>query len=123
MKEFKLPIKTVSEANSGHEHWTSKHKRHKLQKRWLLTIKTDLALSCKQCYLSDPVDITLIRIAPRKLDDDNLQSSLKYIRDYIADILFPGQQAGRADDTDMIIWKYDQEKGNPKEYAIKIRID
>ncbi len=115
--EWKLNIKTVSEANSS-EHWSSKSKRHKLQKKrikfLLLQNRPDIEFPCL---------IRLSRIAPRLLDsDDNLPMSLKYIKDYIADQLIPGLAPGRADDDKRMKWEYSQEKGKVREYAVMIQI-
>ena len=71
-----------------------------------------------------PITISLIRIAPRSLDkEDNLPASMKFFKDYIADYLIPGKAAGRADDSDQLAWKFGQEKGKPKEYALRVSID
>lgn len=70
-----------------------------------------------------PVKITLIRIAPRSIDDDNLQFAMKEFRDFIADALIPGLPMGRADGDERLIWKYQQKKDEPKKYAIKIIIE
>lgn len=107
-----LPIKTVSESNCA-EHWTAKHKRHKMQRRQIrmafLTKKMDMTLPCR---------VKLTRIAPRSLDaHDNLRMSLKWVVDAIADNLLPGKACGRADDSDQISWDYDQERGK---MAVKI---
>ncbi len=113
-----IPIKTVSESNRGSEHWTTKHKRHKKQKKGIGFVLNPL----KPPEL--PFTIKLIRIAPRKLDEgDNLPSSFKWIRDAIADWITPNLQAGRADDNELIKWEYGQEKGLPKDYAIRIEIE
>jgi hypothetical protein len=112
-----IPIRTVSEANCS-QHWTKKHKRHKKQKgivEYLLnTQKQDIDL---------PVEVILTRVAPRFLDSDNLQSSLKYIRDSVASYLIPGGTDGQADSDDRIQWRYKQEKGQPKEYLVQITIN
>lgn len=112
-----VPIRTVSEGNSR-EHWRKSHARHKSQKlavsHYLKKDKPNITLPCK---------ITLTRIAPRALDSDNLQFSLKYIRDATADYIKPGLQAGRADDDKGMEWVYSQEKGKPKTYGIRIEID
>ena len=120
MKILKLsiPMKTVSEANSS-EHWTAKHKRHRTQKTWIkfafLKEKTEISLPCK---------ITVIRIAPRFLDEhDNLRTSLKFIVDAISENITGIKQAGRADDIEGIEWAYDQRKGKPKEYLVEIIIE
>ncbi|SRR5260221_14655597 len=115
---FRLPLKTVSEANSS-EHWTKKAKRHKMQK-WVV----------KKVFMDNnlrfdlPVEITLTRIAPRELDkEDNLPCSMKYLRDYISDQLRPGLAPGRADDSKEITWKYDQKKGRVRENCVEVSIE
>jgi hypothetical protein len=68
-------------------------------------------------------EIELCRIAPRELDfHDNLRMAMKPIVDIIADWLIPGLQKGHADSDKRLLWKYAQEKGKPKEYAVRIRI-
>jgi hypothetical protein len=111
-----IPIKTVSEGNTR-EHWHKAAVRHSMQKS---TVK--LFMNYKGQHIRPPCIIKLIRIAPRKLDSDNLQFSLKYIRDTCADFVNPGYAVGRADDHPEIQWLYDQEKGLPKQYAIRIEI-
>jgi len=78
----------------------------------------DLAL-----YRDMSLTIKLIRISPRKLDeDDNLPTAFKWVKDAIADILIPGKAAGRADDSPLFKWKYDQEKGKVREKAIRVEV-
>lgn len=115
-----------SEANRGGEHWTKKHKRHQQQK---FLIRAYLSK-----YLYDPShqDIsfllpcitTLTRIAPRSLDsDDNLPMAMKSYKDYISDYLIPGKPMGFADSDKRLQWRFSQEKGKPKEYALKVEIE
>ena len=110
--EYEIPLKTTSEANSR-EHWAVKHKRHANQKKaiWGLFMK-------ERPQIILPCVIHIIRISPRQLDSDNLLTSLKYIRDAIAEQLIPGKAVGRADDSRDLAWRYSQEKGKPQ--AIKI---
>lgn len=109
---FELP----SEANLS-EHWSKKHKRHQLYKAKLLQIKRDI-INAKL-----PIEITLTRIAPRMLDeDDNLPMAFKKIKDILADWIIPGLAPGRADGDRRLKWLFKQEKGLPKEKAIKITI-
>lgn len=71
-----------------------------------------------------PCLITMTRIAPRKLDaKENLPMSFKWFSDGLADYLKPGLAAGRADDDERMQWKFEQEKGEPKQYAIRIKIE
>jgi hypothetical protein len=48
--------------------------------------------------------------------------SFKWIVDAVAEYINPGMKVGRADDDERIEWAYSQEKGKPKEYAIRITI-
>lgn len=118
----KVPIKTVSEANKR-EHWTKPHKRAKAQKdavRWYLG--QEIMQTAPEVLKMRPIDIHLTRIAPRKLDCDNNQMSLKACRDAVADLFNPGLMPGRADDDPKLFWYYGQKKGKPKEYAVEIEI-
>lgn len=112
-----LPLRTLSEANaSQREHWGSKHRRHKHQR----SETTIILLSTWGRLVSDwttPITITLTRIAPRKLDSDNLLSALKHVRDGIADWL------SVEDNDPLLTWVYAQRKGTPKEYAVEITIE
>jgi len=113
-----LPIRTESEANSR-EHWAKKHKRAQ-QQRWAVKAaiggkRPELTLMLSRHV--GPYKVTLTRIAQRKLDDDNLARSFKAVRDQIAD------QMGIDDGSDLFIWRYAQEKGKPKEYAVRIEIE
>jgi hypothetical protein len=111
-----LPIKTMSEANCQ-EHWSKKHKRHKTQKLMIWAI-----FNQERPVIELPCIVKLTRIAPRTLDDDNLLSSVKWIRDEIASILTGNNIPGRADSDPRIKWHYGQEKGMPKEYSIRLEI-
>ena len=62
-----------------------------------------------------PVTVTITRIAPRALDDDNLAYSAKALRDGIADAL------GVNDRDPRVSWAYAQERGKPA--AIRITIE
>ena len=117
MIEWKLPVKTISEANMTGEHWTKKHKRHQMQKIWIKKAFLD-----HKKKIETPCIVELTRVASRKIDSDNLSSAFKWIRDEIGAQLTGIMIPGRGDDDDDITWKYAQEKGEPKEYAIKIRI-
>ena len=60
--------------------------------------------------------VTLTRIAPRALDDDNLRGALKACRDGVADWL-------AIDDRDpRVRWEYAQRKGKPGQYAVAVEV-
>lgn len=115
--DWQLPVKTANEANST-EHWSKKWKRHKNQKQWI-----KIAFLKRRPKIELPCVIALTRIAPRELDlADNLPMSFKFIVDAIAEYIFPGKAPGRADDSKDITWKFYQQKGKVREYAIRIQI-
>lgn len=67
-----------------------------------------------------PVTITLSRIAPRALDDDNLRGAFKAIRDGICDYL-----GLRSDSSPLITWRYEQSSGpsaTPDAYVPLVRV-
>lgn len=63
-----------------------------------------------------PLVVELTRIAPRPLDTDNLSSAFKGHRDAIAALL------GVDDRDPRVSWTYSQEKGKPKEYAVRVTV-
>lgn len=73
--------------------------------------------------LTLPCEVTMTRLSPRLLDDDNLRTAFKWIRDEISECIFPEKRKtyidkngkvrhikGRADDNNQVKWHYDQEK-------------
>jgi len=102
--EWFIPVFTLSEANAS-EHWTKKKKRKDLQKKWIW-----IFFKKEKPIISLPCHIKLIRTSKRFLDSDNLPTSMKYIRDAIADQIFPGLSPGQADNDSRISWEYDQIK-------------
>jgi len=116
-----LALRIESEANlSGH--WRKKAARVKLQRSITRTMVgqtlRDIGMRPADLLAGDtgPL-VVLTRIAPRPLDDDNLARSLKAIRDGVAD-------AFKTDDgvKSKLKWGYGQEKGPPKQYAVRIQI-
>jgi hypothetical protein len=76
------------------------------------------ALECVQlARMALPAVVTMTRISAGTLDDDNLQPALKAIRDGIADAF------GVKDNDPRIEWQYAQERGKPRDYAVRIRIE
>lgn len=113
---WELPLVVLSESNVK-EHWSKKYKRSMVQKKMIAT-----AASLTLDKIKLPCCITLTRIAPRKLDEDNLVNAFKSIKDYVADMIIPGKAPGRADGDPRLNWFYAQEKGEPKTYGVKIVI-
>lgn len=60
-----------------------------------------------------PLLVTITRVGPRKLDDDNLSGACKYVRDQIATAI------GVDDGSDLYTWRYEQRIGK---YAVEVEI-
>lgn len=61
-----------------------------------------------------PAVITITRVGPRTLDDDNLAISCKYVRDTIA------ARIGVDDGSYLYTWQYRQRKGD---YRVEVEIN
>lgn len=107
MTKYYLPMKVESVSNLR-EHWSHRHVRTSAQRAQAYLLVHTQPLPCA---------VTLIRIAPRRLDDDNLVGGFKAIRDGVADKL------GAKDNDPRIVWRYSQQPGKPKEYAALIIIE
>lgn len=114
-----IPLRTVSESNQR-EHWATRAKRVKMQRS---TVFYELGAPWAQRTLreSRPLVVLLTRIAPRSLDDGNLEASLKAVQDAVADWLAGGYGTGQ-DRQPGLRWRYAQHRGSPGEYAVEISI-
>ena len=106
MTEYYLPIRTYSLTNIR-LHWAAKAKRAKAQRNAAILVRGHAV----------PCTVILTRVAPRLLDDDNLRGALKSVRDGVADRL------GVDDRDPRVAWEYKQEKGKPKEYAVRVSVE
>jgi crossover junction endodeoxyribonuclease RusA len=107
-----IPIKTVSAANVR-EHYMVRARRVKSER-----MAAYVCMRMAGPAPSGKATITLTRITgPRgkTLDDDNLATSQKAIRDGIADWL------GVQDDHPRLTWRYGQEKGS--EWAVRVEVE
>jgi hypothetical protein len=108
------PIKLDAHTNAR-GHWRTLKKRTDKEKQitsWLLSSRV----------LPDlPVVVSFERISPRDLDDDNLPSAFKYVRDTIA------HHYGTHDGTSApITWQYSQRRARDDEtsrYGFTITIE
>ena len=112
-----LAIRTESEANL-HEHRMKKAARTKLQRSIIKNRLGQVRKDFGPWDSSRGYIVTLVRIAPRSLDDDNLARALKAARDGVADALGTDDSA-----RSKLKWRYAQEKGPPKQYAVRIQIE
>lgn len=98
---FTVPIHTESMSNAR-LHWTAKAKKVQAQRR-ATAYRTPPTLKA----LGPLLVVTLVRVSPRELDDDNLRGALKGVRDQVATAL------GVDDRSCLVRWEYGQEKGEP----------
>lgn len=96
---FSVPIRTESMSNAR-LHWAVKAKKVKAQ-RDATAYRTPPGLKT----LGPLLVVTLIRVAPRRLDDDNLRGALKAVRDQVASAM------GVDDRSSLVRWEYGQESG------------
>ncbi len=106
------PIRTKSSANLW-EHWRTRARRVKQERgQYLLLSRASLPRPA-----SWPVTVKLVRIAPRRLDRDNLATSFKTIIDSIAEHW--GIDDG---DETKAQWLFAQERGAPKTYGVRVEV-
>jgi hypothetical protein len=107
-----LPIRTESELNRR-DHWRAAGARKKAQQR---EVEIGLRALFRFFRIELPCVVRLTRIGAELLDDDNLASAFKAIRDQVAKLI-------KVDDgSDMVRWRYDQVADRRYGYGIKIEI-
>ncbi len=123
MIKYTIHVRTISEANIR-SHWAKNYRLHQSQ-GLLASIETKRALDLEDAFLwpDSQITITMTRVGGNKMDGDNLQGALKYIRDGIAGALAPGLPPGRADGLDRFTWKYSQRKGKRSEPKIEVTLE
>jgi hypothetical protein len=65
-----------------------------------------------------PLLVTITRVAPAELDDDNLAGSAKHVRDGVADWLGVDDRTKRSG----VVWRYAQAKDG-RTYGVAIRVE
>lgn len=102
---FVVPVRAPSTANLR-EHFMARARRTARQ-------KSAARLCCPAWTRGALLHIRLTRVGPRRLDTDNLASSLKAVRDGVASWL-------RVDDgSPLVEWDYAQETGAP---SVKVEV-
>jgi hypothetical protein len=99
-----LPLRTNNGLNAR-EHWAARSRRVKKER--------DMARLCTP-IMPLPCEVTIVRISPGELDDDNLRGALKGVRDGIAD------RFGIDDRDPRVTWVYAQERA--KGYAVRVEL-
>ncbi len=110
MIEVEMDMRVVSMANLR-MHWAVKAKLVKNHRA-----KTYNALASVCAAPTPPCTIVLTRVAPRRLDGDNLQSGFKAVRDGVADWL------GIDDGDSRLDWQYRQRSAGVKVYRVEVEV-
>jgi crossover junction endodeoxyribonuclease RusA len=101
----KLPLRLVNETNAR-EHWAARSSRAKAQ-RGITSLRLSAELRANPWRPpGDRWRISITRLGPRRLDDDNLAASAKHVRDGVADAL------GIDDGDERLAWEYHQRRGD-----------
>lgn len=105
--------RVVTEANT-HEPWQAKHRRKKNQQAAVrrLWLASPLSVCAGANGWPFPLRVQFLHVGPR-MDDDNLQTAFKAIRDEIAELI------GVDDGDPRVAWEYAQAAGKS---AVGIRI-
>lgn len=108
-----LPLRITSGLNMR-EHWRVRAKR----------VKQERTVACLTLFNTPgvyrvgwPCVVTLTRVAPGLLDDDNLAGGFKAVRDGVADAL------GIDDADPRVTWRYQQRKGPRGEYKAIVTLE
>jgi hypothetical protein len=114
-----LPLRLVSEANRR-GHW-SKHSKRTRTQRGIARMALAGPMHLTRWHIlmnGGGAIVTMTRIAPRSLDvGDNLNASMKGVRDGVADAL------GINDNDPRVEWRYAQRKGKVREYLCEIKVE
>lgn len=97
--------------SNAREHWAQRARRTKRERAE--------ALMLARSTLPDwplPLEVTIVRVSPGTLDDDNLRGACKAIRDGIAD------RYGVRDNDPRIAWHYGQQLGPRGQYGLCVQI-
>lgn len=113
-----IPLRTRSTLNQR-EHWATRARRNKRERNVVAMVLDSTLGPSPFVFLAsyERQRVLLKRIAPRRLDDDNLRGALKAVRDEVA--AFLGVDDGDA----RVEWLYDQARGEPRQYAVAIRFE
>lgn len=115
MLTFTVPLELKTGPNRR-LHWAARAKLVKAE-RLKVARFSDLPWVWREpAAESDRFLVTLTRVAPRRVDDDNLRGLFKSVRDQVA------AQLGIDDGSAQLEWRYRQEKGAPRTHTVRIEV-
>lgn len=114
--EIEAPIRIESAPNLR-EHWSKRHRRAVKQDDEITYLLIGSRPLLRLLATQGPLQVTLTRIGPRRLDDDNCIAGFKAVRDAIARLLDVNDG-----DASRVTWVYGpQEKA--RTYGTRVRIE
>lgn len=116
--KFTVPIQLRGSLNSR-EHWAQRAKRVKAERNAVRACapRPGVWFDAYHAGAGPGWVVTLTRVAPRELDDDNLVGRLKGVRDEVAALI------GVDDGDKRVAWRYQQRKGEPRQYAVEVQVE
>ncbi len=111
---FRMNGLRLASQSNAREHWTKTYKNKKTQHH--IAALGMQGLNPIE-YLGSELRVTLTRIGPRALDDDNIYGAWKFIRDAIAQCIWGGRMGQR---DNLAQWVYEQKRGA---YGIEVRFE
>ncbi len=111
---FRMNGYRLASQSNSREHWAKTYKNKKTQHHIAALGMQGLD---PVALLGSELRVTLTRIGPRELDDDNLQGAWKFFRDQIAQCIWGGRMGQR---DGLAEWRYEQAKGK---YAIMVTFE
>lgn len=112
--ETEIPGVQLVSLTNEHRHWRVRQKRAGIQRDMIpLVLRSRFGATPP----APPLLITLTRIAPRRLDSDNVVGACKTARDAVADYL------GLDDGDPRLTWQYADVRGPRFVHALRVRIE
>lgn len=116
---FRIPdLRIVSESNARNGTirarqvaWARRREQKRIAAEWTAT---EMAAQSWSRRPPPPWAVKLIRVAPRRLDDGNLEAALKWVQDGVA--------AGLGVDDREIKWSYAQRREAARQYGVLVAI-
>ena len=103
---FEMTLKASHTLNSR-SHWRVRASKRGSERK-------AVALLLPKHKVQPVLVVTLTRVGPRAMDDDNVQGALKAVRDEVA------KQLRIDDGSPLIRWRYEQAKGD---YAVRVSVE
>lgn len=113
MIDITIPGLMLPSCANLREHWATRSRRVRKQRDLVTLVLRRTVVSLMP--VAGPLEVTITRVAPRRLDSDNAVSACKGVRDAVALLLGVDDR-----DDDVVCWRVEQAKGPP---GVRVRIN